>query len=80
MSLHPRVYFLVHNFQTVIVRHNQISAMFAPEYERVINIHGYDRIRKYYLEPGDYKTDNEAELMKENYANDGDGDGDTFGG
>jgi hypothetical protein len=61
---------LEHNFQTEIVR----------QYKRVINIHGYDRIRKYYLKPGDYKTDNEAELMEENIANDGDGDGDTFGG
>ena len=71
---------LVHNFQTEIVGHNQISTVFAPEYEWVINIHGYDRIHKYYLEPGDYETDNEAELMEENIANDGDGDGDTFGG
>ena len=34
---------------------------------RVININGYDRIRKYYLQPGDYKTDDEAELMDENF-------------
>jgi hypothetical protein len=36
--------------------------VFAPEYERVINIHGYDRIRRYYLEPGNYETDDEAGL------------------
>ncbi len=54
--------------------------MFVPEYERVINIHCYDRICKYYHQPGNYETDDEAELMEENFANDGDGDGDTFGG
>ncbi len=27
-----------------------------------------------------YETDNEAELMEENFANDGNGDGDMFGG
>ncbi len=62
---------LVHNFWTEIVGHNQISAVFAPEYKQVININGYDRIRKYYLEPGDYKTDNEAELLEENFGNEG---------
>ena len=71
---------LVHNFRTEIVEHNQISMVFAPENEWVINIHGYDRICKYYLQPGNYKTDDEAELMEENFANDGDGDGDTFEG
>jgi hypothetical protein len=48
-----------------IVGRNQILAVFDPEYERVINIHGYNRICKYYLQPGDYETDNEAELMDE---------------
>ena len=61
---------LVHNFRTEVVGHNQISAVFVPEYEQVINIHGYDRIRRYYLEPGDYETDNEAELLEENFEND----------
>jgi hypothetical protein len=56
---------LVHNFRTEIVGRNQITAVFDPEYERVINIHGYDRIRTYYLQPGDYATDDEAELMDE---------------
>jgi hypothetical protein len=27
-----------------VVGHNQISVVFVPEYERVINIHGNDRI------------------------------------
>ena len=62
---------LVHNFRTEVVGHNQISAVFAPEYERVINIHGYDKIHRYYLEPGDYDTDDKAELLEENFGNDG---------
>jgi len=55
-----------------IVGHNQISAVFAPENKRVIiiNIHGYDRIHRYYLEPGDYETEDEAELLEENFGND----------
>ena len=48
--------------------------MFLPEYERVTNIHGYDRIRQYYLQPGDYDTDNEAELRQENFDDGGDKD------
>jgi hypothetical protein len=35
-----------------------------------MNIHGYDMIRRYYLEPGDYETDKEAELLEENFRND----------
>ena len=58
---------LVHNFRTAVVGHNQITTVFAPEYERVINIAGYDCIRQYYLQPGDYETDDEAELMEENF-------------
>ena len=63
------MYILVNNYRTEIVGHNQISMVFALEYERVLNIHGHDRIRKYYLWPGDYETDNEAELMEENFGN-----------
>jgi len=56
---------LVHNFRTQVVGHNQIYAVFVPEYERVINIHGNDRIHRYYLvEPGDYETDDEAKLWR----------------
>ena len=29
---------------------------------------------KYYLQPGDYKTDDEAELMEENFGNEGEDD------
>ncbi len=63
---------LVNNFRTELVGHNQISEVFGPEYERVMNINGYDRIRQYYLQPGDYDTDDEAELMEENFGNEGD--------
>ena len=63
---------LVNNFRMELVGHNQISEVFGPEYERVININGYDRIRQYYLQPGDYETDDEAELMEENFGNEGD--------
>ena len=35
----------------------------------MININGYNRIQKYYLQPGDYETDDEAELMEENFGN-----------
>jgi hypothetical protein len=58
---------LVHNFRTEVVGQNQISAVFAPEYEQVINIHGYNRICRYYLEPGNYETDDKAELMEEKF-------------
>ncbi len=31
----------------------------------MINIHGYERIHTYYLQPGNYATDDKAELMDE---------------
>jgi hypothetical protein len=62
---------LVNNFRMELVGHNQILEVFGPEYERVMNINGYDRICQYYLQPGDYKTDDEAELMEENFGNEG---------
>ena len=34
-----------------------------------MKIHGYDRICQYYLQPGDYDTDDDAELMQENFDN-----------
>ena len=49
----------INNFCTDIVGRNQISAVFDPEYERVINLDGYDRIQRYYLRPGDYDTDDD---------------------
>ncbi len=62
---------LVHNFWTEIVGHNQISAVLTPEYEWAMNINGYDRIHRYYLEPGNYETDDEAKLLEENFGNEG---------
>ncbi len=62
-------FILVTNFRMELVGHSQISEVFGPEYERVLNINGYDRIRQYYLQPGDYETDDEAELMEENFGN-----------
>jgi hypothetical protein len=57
----------VHNFQIELVGLNQISEVFNPKYKNVINVHGYDRIWRYYLEPGDYETNDEAGLMEENF-------------
>ncbi len=62
----------MNNFRTELVGHNQISEVFGPEYEQVMNINGCDRIRQYYLQPGDYETDDEAELMEENFGKEGD--------
>ena len=62
---------LVHNFWTEIIGHNQITKVFALEYEQVINICSYDRICQYYLQPGNYETDDKAELIKENFGNKG---------
>ena len=61
----------MHNFRTEIVGHNQITEVFAPEYEQVITIHGNDRIHQYYLQPGDYETNDKAELIEENFGNEG---------
>ena len=62
---------LIHNFRTEVVGHNQISAVFAPEYKQVIDINGYNRICRYYLEPGDYETEDKAELLEENFGDEG---------
>ena len=53
---------LVHNFRTELVGSNQIKTVFDPEYERYINIEGYDRISRYYLNTDDSDTvnDNDA--------------------
>ena len=39
---------LIHNFRTHLIGRNQITAVFDPEYENIINIEGYDRIARYY--------------------------------
>ena len=62
----------IHNFRTEKVGHTQIIEVFNPEYAHVINIHGYNHIRRYYLEPGDYETDNVAEIFEENFGGDSD--------
>ena len=51
---------LIHNYRTEIVGSNQIKTVFNPEYERVINLEGYNRISKYYLRPDDHDTDGEG--------------------
>ena len=64
---------LVHNFQTEVVCHNQILQCLHQSMSESLtyNINGYDRIHRYYLEPGDYKTNDEAELLEENFGNKG---------
>jgi hypothetical protein len=51
---------LLHNFRTVRVGLNQIATVFNPEYVDIINLNGYDRIRKFYfqdIEGGDGDDD-----------------------
>ena len=53
---------LVHNFRTNYVGYSQIQTVFGPEYVRVENLQGYDRIAQYYFHPGKYgsKIDNDV--------------------
>jgi hypothetical protein len=39
------------------VSYSQIKTVFDPEYERVANLEGYDRIAQYYFCPGDYDSE-----------------------
>ena len=48
---------LLHNFCTEFVGYNQIKTVFDPEYARIENLQGYDRIAQYYFRPGDYDSD-----------------------
>jgi hypothetical protein len=48
---------VVHNFRTNYVGYNQIKTVFNPEYVRVENLEGYDRIAQYYFRPGDYDSE-----------------------
>jgi hypothetical protein len=50
---------LIHNFCTEIVGSTQIKTVFDPECKHLINMEGYDRIRKYYLRLDNYGTDEE---------------------
>jgi hypothetical protein len=52
---------LVHNYRTEMVGFNQINTVFDPEYVRIQNLHGYDRIAQYYFCPGDYNSDDDNE-------------------
>ncbi len=49
----------VHNLRTDIVGKNQIKTVFDPEYEQNQALEGYDRIRQYYFQSGEYDTDND---------------------
>jgi hypothetical protein len=48
---------LVHNFLTEYLGYSQIKSVFDPEYVRVENLHGYDRIAQYYFRPGEYNSE-----------------------
>ena len=50
---------LVHNYRSHFVGLNQIKTVFDPEYERYINLDGYDHISQYYLRPEDFNSDSE---------------------
>jgi hypothetical protein len=39
----------LHNFRTDLIGLNQIATVFNPEYEQYINVEGYDRIGRYFL-------------------------------
>jgi hypothetical protein len=45
--------------RTCIVGRNQIKTVFDPEYERYVNLEGYDRIGQYYLRPEDFNSDSD---------------------
>ncbi len=44
---------LIHNFRTELVGLNHIKTVFDPEYERCINLTGYDMIKRYYFNEDD---------------------------
>ena len=46
---------LIHNFHAELIGSNQIKTVFDPEYERYINLEGYDHIGQYYLRPEDFE-------------------------
>ncbi len=62
----------VHNLRTDIVGKNQIKTVFDTEYERIHAVEGYDRIRRYYFQPGDYNTDNDDDESERIIDDDGD--------
>lgn len=52
---------LIHNFRTELVGYSQIQSVFDPEYKWSITPEGYDQIANYYLQLGDYATDDELD-------------------
>jgi hypothetical protein len=48
---------LVYNFRTNYVGYSLIKTVFEPEYERVANLEGYNRIAQYYFHPGDIDSE-----------------------
>ncbi len=52
---------LIHNYRTELVAFNQINTVFDPEYVRVQNLDGYDRIAQYYFRPGDYDSNDDRD-------------------
>jgi hypothetical protein len=42
-----------------MVGFNQINTVFDPEYVRIQNLHGYDRVAQYYIRPGDYHSNDD---------------------
>ena len=66
---------LVHNFRTNYVGYSQIQTVFGPEYVRVENLQGYDRIAQYYFRPGEYDSD--ADGDDDNGGDGGDSDDNT---
>ena len=53
---------LIHNFCTEFVGSNQIQSVFDPEYERYVNLEGYDRISRYYLSTDDSNSVNDNDV------------------
>ena len=52
---------LIHNYRTELVGYNQINTVFDPEYVRIQNLQGYDRISQYYFKPGEYNSDDDED-------------------
>ena len=48
---------LVDNYWTDMVGSNQIQTVFDPEYERIVNLEGYDRISHYRMHLEDFNSD-----------------------
>eukprot|EP00804_Cyclotella_cryptica_P008841 CCRYP_013067-RA/>CCRYP_013067-RA protein AED:0.08 eAED:0.08 QI:0/-1/0/1/-1/1/1/0/232 len=53
---------LTHNFRMGIVGRNQIKTVFDPEYEKYVNLAGYDRVGQYYLLPEDFNSDSDDNI------------------